>query len=67
MLKLIKVRVCLLGSLEYAAKARHLNVCKLIIENVDNKHPKNIYGQTPMDLASQRYYVNKEVCDLFKS
>ena len=29
---------------------RH-GVCRLILKNVEEKHPENIYGKTPLDLA----------------
>ena len=38
-------------ALHYAAKNGYLNVCKLIAENVQEKNPKDLGGQTPLEIA----------------
>ena len=39
--------------LHYAALRGHMDICRLIINNVDNKHPVNKHGVTPKELAVQ--------------
>ena len=34
-----------------AVESGRVAVCQLILKNVDQKHPKNDYGETPLDLA----------------
>ena len=40
----------------------HLEVCRLIIENVQDKNPANWDGKTPLHLAT--LYGQHEVCRL---
>ena len=49
--------------LHYAAESGHLDVCKLIIANVDDKNPINIFGETPKYAAKLNNHV--EVVELF--
>ena len=35
----------------------HLNVCKLILANIDDINPKNLQGRTPMDIAKKRNQI----------
>ena len=49
--------------LHIAAQQGHLNVCKLIIENVIVKNPSSDKGETPLSLATQ--YSHEKVCKLF--
>ena len=39
--------------LHEAAWKGHLSVCQLIVDNVDDKNPKNDNGKTPLHLASE--------------
>ena len=48
----------------------HLDICRLIIDNVDNKHPANIAGKTPMTLVEEAPFdewKRKELAQLFES
>ena len=46
------------------AQNGHLEICKLILENVQEKNPKNNNGLTPLDLASNN--GNSEICKLLR-
>ena len=48
-----------------AAFNGYLDVCSLIIDNVDNKHPVDNSGKTPKNLADEFKHV--EVSKLFES
>ena len=48
--------------LHEAAGYGHLQVCKLIIENIEDKNPKNNLGDTPLHLAAKSGHF--EVCKL---
>ena len=48
--------------LHLAAMDGHLEVCRLIIENVQDKNPANWDGKTPLHLAT--LYGQHEVCRL---
>ena len=37
--------------LHLAAKAGEHGVCRVLLENFDEKHPKNKYKETPLSLA----------------
>ena len=37
--------------LHYAAHDGHLEVCKAIMEKLENKNPKDNFGDTPKDMA----------------
>ena len=39
--------------LHMAATNGHLDICRLIIDNVENKHPINIHVETPKNLADR--------------
>ena len=45
-----------------AAKKGHFNICKLIIENVQNKNPANSIGHTPLHEAA--YFGRFDICKL---
>jgi ankyrin repeat protein len=52
--------------LHLAAKAGHLKVCQLIIDNVADKNPQNFNsGVTPLQLASKRKHF--EIVELIQS
>ena len=51
--------------LHWAANFGHLDVCRLILQNVENKHPVNNVGETPEDLVDQRKHP--ELFQLLKS
>ena len=40
--------------LHYAAWNGHFDICKYILENVQEKNPSNNVGETPLDLAHQK-------------
>ena len=42
--------------LHIAVGAKHLNVCKYIIQNVKDIHPEGISIQTPLQLAMEQEY-----------
>ena len=44
-------------ALHKAARNGHLSVCQLIVENVDDKNPKNSSGRTPLDLATSKNHL----------
>jgi hypothetical protein len=43
--------------LHYAAKRGHTNVCKVIIESVENKNPSTSNGCTPLHLAAKQGHL----------
>ena len=45
-----------LTPLHYAVRARRFKVCKYIIQNVKDKHPKDIWFQTPLQWAMEHDY-----------
>ena len=45
-----------------AAKMGHLDVCKFIIERVENKNPSDNDGKTPLHMAAE--YGRLEICQL---
>ena len=49
--------------LHCAALQGHLNVCKLILENVIVKNPSNDKGETPLSIATRRGH--KDIFKLF--
>ena len=51
--------------LHFAAYEGHLEICRLLIENIDNKNPANHDGETPFDFAKE--VKNTEIMDLFKN
>ena len=51
--------------LHFAAMDGHLDVCRLIIDNVNDKHPVTNFGDTPKDLAVENNHV--VVSQLFES
>ena len=48
------------GALHSAAEKGHLEICKLIAENVDFKNPSDLRGNTPLHLAATKGHL--EVC-----
>ena len=42
---------------QFDGNGGHLNVCKLILANLDDIDPKNLQGRTPMDIAMKRNQV----------
>ena len=54
---------CGMTPLHMAAMFGNLELCKLILENVNDKNPVSDYGQTPKDVAKNRYHF--EVVKLF--
>ena len=44
--------------LHCAAENGHLSVCKLIVENVDDKNPKDFMGTTPIHLTRNQEIIN---------
>ena len=48
--------------LHFATQNGHLEVCQLILENVQEKNPKDNEGKTPLHYAAQNGYSN--VCRL---
>ena len=46
--------------MHYAARNGHSKVCQLILENVQEKHPKNYDGWTPLHWAAQNGH--SELC-----
>ena len=50
--------------LHFAARNGHRDICVLILENVQNKTPENLYGVTPEILAIQ--YNHHELGQLLK-
>ena len=53
---------CTLPDLHLAAENGHLEVCKLIIDKVNDKNPENEDGQTPLHEAAKGGHL--EVCRL---
>ena len=52
-------------ALHYAAEKGHFNVCKFLLDNLEEKNPKDIYGQTPDDYAFRaRHLTLTNICDL---
>ena len=49
---------------EWLCGAVRKTVGRLIIENVDEKNPKDIHGRTPIDLAEKNGH--KSVCQIFQ-
>ena len=49
--------------LHCAAKSGHLDVCKLIMDYLVDKNPKDKHGTTPLHFAAQKSHL--EVCRLF--
>ena len=43
--------------LHLAAFGGHLNECKLIMANIDDIHPKNLEGETAMDLGKIKNHI----------
>ena len=50
--------------LHLAAKRGHLDVCRIILENVKDKNPVDTYGRTPKDYAMQMNHP--ELLELFE-
>ena len=51
--------------LHWAAEKGHFDICKLILQNVDNKNPRNQFGRTPLSDAEKNGH--EEICNLIKS
>ena len=51
--------------LHLAAEEGHLSVCRLIVENVDDRNPKNEDGFTPLALATTNH--NLEIKNLIEN
>ena len=47
-----------------AARCKCTEVCKMIIESVEDAHPKNSQGETPLQLA--RRYGHADIVQLFE-
>ena len=45
-----------------AAKHGYLSVCKLIIDGIEGKHPKELYGKYPLHLAAENCHLS--ICQL---
>ena len=41
----------------FAAKLGHIDICKIIVENIENKHPKDKMGNTPLMLAAENGHL----------
>ena len=48
--------------LHYAASKGHWQICKLIVDAIEDKHPKDSYGRTPLHSAAKDGH--EEVCKL---
>ena len=48
--------------LHYAAKNGHLDICKLIYENINNKSQSDNFGQTPLHYAAENGHL--DICKL---
>ena len=48
--------------LHIAAKKGRKEVCKLILEHIEDKNPKDITGDTPFHIAAKKGYF--EICEL---
>ena len=48
--------------LHYAAQNGLLEVCKLILENVEDKNPVGLDRWTPLDFAAENGHI--EICEL---
>ena len=48
--------------LHNAARAGHLEICKLILQNVDMKNPPDSTGETLFDLAKENGF--EAICNL---
>ena len=53
--------------LHYAALHGHLKICKLIVSNIEDKSPRNICGQTPLDFARKTHKDYAAICDLLRN
>ena len=51
--------------LHLAARAGESEVCRVLLENFDEKHPKNKCKQTPLSLAKD--FGRSEVVEVLKS
>ena len=49
----------------FASAEGHFAVCKFIIENVEDRNPKDIWGETPLDLATMCRYQDIKTFSLF--
>ena len=47
-----------ISCLHLAAYYGHLEICKLIMENVQDKNPADIYGLTALDYADVNFHTN---------
>ena len=48
--------------LHIAANYGHFDICKLIVDNVDDKNPAELNGNTPLHIAAHNGYF--EICQL---
>jgi ankyrin repeat protein len=60
-LQAIKVQFCD-KAFHFAAEFGHLDFCKLIIESIDDKNPKDNKGKTPLHRAARHGYL--DICKL---
>ena len=51
--------------LHEAARNSHIEVCKVILDGVQEWNPKNFWGKTPYDIAKK--LDHKNICELFDS
>ena len=56
---------CSWTPLHYAAEKGFVDICKLILDNIDDKYPLNNFRKTPKDLAAERN--KREILKLFES
>ena len=43
-------------ALHFAVHKKHFNVCKYILQVIEDKHPENVFLQTPLQLAIKNKY-----------
>ena len=51
-------------SFDIAARCKCTEVCKMILESVEDAHPKNSRDETPLQLARQ--YGHMDIVQLFE-
>ena len=48
--------------LHYAAEEGHFDLCKTILDHIEDKNPKDSNGRTPLDCATTKGFG--EICEL---